>query len=202
MCLSLISMGDGLCFNWTEEAAPWEEARKINSENTNNLIFAGFAGLIDPPREEAANAIEMCNYAGIRTVMITGDHKDTARAIAEEINMPDVRVMTGDEIEKISDAELQKKVKDINVFARVLPEHKLRIVRAFRKNKNIVAMTGDGVNDAPAVKEADIGISMGGVGSNSAIEASDVVFMTDDLSKMITSINISNISPDLPLINV
>lgn len=165
-----------------------EEARKINSENTNNLIFAGFAGLIDPPREEAANAIEMCNYAGIRTVMITGDHKDTARAIAEEINMPDVRVMTGDEIEKISDAELQKKVKDINVFARVLPEHKLRIVRAFRKNKNIVAMTGDGVNDAPAVKEADIGISMGMGGTDVTREASDMILTDDNFATIVESV--------------
>lgn len=165
-----------------------EEARKINSENTNNLIFVGFAGLIDPPREEAANAIEMCNYAGIRTVMITGDHKDTARAIAEEINMPDVRVMTGDEIEKISDAELQKKVKDINVFARVLPEHKLRIVRAFRKNKNIVAMTGDGVNDAPAVKEADIGISMGMGGTDVTREASDMILTDDNFATIVESV--------------
>lgn len=159
-----------------------QEAKTLNNrenEKIYDLIFVGFAGLMDPPREEVPAAIEMCNNAGIRTVMITGDHKETARAIAKEIGMEGANVLTGEEIENMNESELCKAVENTNVYARVLPEHKLRIVKALKNRKNIVAMTGDGVNDAPAVKEADIGISMGMGGTDVTREASDMV-LTDD----------------------
>lgn len=148
----------------------------------NGLIFVGFIGLMDPPREEAASSVQMCRDAGIRTIMITGDHKITAAAIAKEINISDSmnnRVITGDEISSMSDEEFAEEVEKVNVYARVLPEHKLRIVKMLKAKNNIVAMTGDGVNDAPAIKEADIGIAMGNNGTDVAREASDMV-LTDD----------------------
>ena len=126
----------------------------------SNLIFVGFIGLMDRPREEVPAAVQRCADAGIRTIMITGDHKITAAAIAKEVNIPGSRVLTGDEISRMDDAEFEEAVDHVNVYARVLPEHKLRIVKALKKKNNTVAMTGDGVNDAPAIKEADIGLSL------------------------------------------
>ncbi len=161
---------------------------KANISGNGGLIFVGFAGLIDPPREEASEAVGMCLQAGIRTVMITGDHKETAKAIAKEINIPANDVVTGNEIDKMNDNKLQEVVKKVNIFARVLPEHKLRIVKALKRNNNIVAMTGDGVNDAPAVKEADIGISMGISGTDVTREASDMILTDDNFATIVEAV--------------
>ncbi len=146
-----------------------------------DLQFAGFCGLADPPRPEAKEAIQMCKTAGIRTVMITGDHKNTASAIAGELGLPGKgrHILTGDEIEGMDDETLSETVEQVSVFARVRPIHKLRIVRAFKRKGHVVAMTGDGVNDAPAVKEADIGICMGGTGSDVTREAAAMVLVDD-----------------------
>lgn len=154
-----------------------------------NLIFLGLEGMIDPPRPEAYDAVAKCYEAGITPVMITGDHKNTARAIAEELgfrgnNTP----VTGAEIEKMNDDELADAVGKTNVFARVSPGDKLRIVRAFKRRKNIVAMTGDGVNDAPSLKEADIGIAMGECGTDVAKQAADMVLLDDNFSTIISAV--------------
>ena len=155
-----------------------------------NLIFLGFAGLIDPPREGVGRSIAECRRAGIRTVMITGDHKHTAAAIAKQVGIltDGERVMTGSELDRLSDKELAEAVKHTAVFARVTPAHKLRIVRAFRKNGQITAMTGDGVNDAPAVKEADIGVSMGKSGTDVTKEASDLILLDDDFTTLVNAV--------------
>ncbi len=129
-----------------------------------DLVFVGLMGMIDPPRTSAVKAIKVCQAAGIRPVMITGDHKLTAQAVARELGIlrgPSQLVITGADLDRMTDEDLYKHVMNISVFARVAPRDKLRIVRAFKKNGQIVAMTGDGVNDAPAVKEADIGVAMG-----------------------------------------
>jgi Ca2+-transporting ATPase len=155
-----------------------------------NLIFLGIAGSIDPPREEARDAVLKCKLAGIKPIMITGDHQNTALAIAKSLNICNTseQVMTGDEIEQISDLELEGKIKKIRVFARVSPSHKLRIVRAFKKKGNIVAMTGDGVNDAPAIKESDIGIAMGISGTDVTKEASSMILMDDNFSTIVAAV--------------
>lgn len=155
-----------------------------------DLIFLGVAGSIDPPRVEVRDAVLKCKLAGIQPVMITGDHKNTALAIAKSINIcnTDDQAITGEEIEKISDDELIKKVKNVRVFARVSPHHKLRIVKAFKKQNNIVAMTGDGVNDAPAIKEADIGIAMGISGTDVTKEAASMVLMDDNFATIVSAV--------------
>ncbi|GFZ30942.1 calcium-translocating P-type ATPase, PMCA-type [Clostridium zeae] len=156
----------------------------------SNLIFLGIAGIIDPPRLEVKDAVLRCRLAGIKPVMITGDHQNTAFAIAKDLNIcstPD-QVITGEDIEKMSDKELYEKVQKIRVFARVSPNHKLRIVKAFKKNGNIVAMTGDGVNDAPAIKEADIGISMGISGTDVTKEASSMILMDDNFATIVAAV--------------
>jgi Ca2+-transporting ATPase len=137
--------------------------------------------MIDPPRPEALEAIKGCKKAGIKVVMITGDHAVTAKAIGEMLEISDKRskVLSGKEIEKMSDEELFLQVKETSVYARVSPEHKLRIVEQFKRHGEIVAVTGDGVNDAPALKSAHIGIAMGKSGTDVAKEASDMV-LTDD----------------------
>ena len=155
---------------------------KIDSSTIeNNLIFVGLIGMIDLPRKGVKEAVETCKMAGIKTVMITGDHITTAKAIARELGIlrNEDMAITGDELDKISQSELEKNIMKYSVFARVSPEHKVRIVNAFRKNKKVVAMTGDGVNDAPALKNADIGISMGVGGTDVAKNASDMI-LTDD----------------------
>ena len=156
----------------------------------DDLVFIGIAGSIDPPRDEARDAVLKCKLAGIKPVMITGDHKSTALAIAKSLNIcnSEEQVMTGEEIEKISDKELKKKVLNTRVFARVSPDHKLRIVKAFKKNNNVVAMTGDGVNDAPAIKEADIGISMGLTGTDVTKEASSMILMDDNFATIVSAV--------------
>ena len=152
-----------------------------NELKEENLVFVGLVGMIDPPRPECKNAVSIFNKAGITTIMITGDHKTTALAIAKELGIADENgeALSGEEIDKLTPEELQEKVKTVHVFARVSPENKVQIVSAIRANGNIAAMTGDGVNDAPSLKQADIGIAMGITGTDVAKGAADMV-LTDD----------------------
>ncbi len=153
------------------------------------LALEGLIGLADPPRESVKHDIETCTRAGIRTVMITGDNGVTAAAIAKQIGMPGYEnIITGDMLEGMDDGELREKVKSVSIFSRVLPEHKMRIVKAFKDNGEIVAMTGDGVNDASALKYADIGIAMGGRGSEVAREAADLILMDDNFSTIVDTV--------------
>ena len=172
-------------------AAAYKEENLVKNESVEcDLIFLGVAGSMDPPRIEVKDAVLKCKMAGIKPIMITGDHKNTALAIAKSINTcnSDDQAVTGDELEKMSDSELVKKVNKIRVFARVSPNHKLRIVRAFKKNNNIVAMTGDGVNDAPAIKEADIGVAMGISGTDVTKEAAAMVLMDDNFATIVSAV--------------
>ena len=172
-------------------AGAYKDENLTRSEKLEDgLIFIGVAGSIDPPRAEARDAVLRCKLAGIKPVMITGDHKNTALAIAKSLNIcnNDDQVVTGEDIESMTDDELKKKVEKIRVFARVSPDHKLRIVRAFKRNNNVVAMTGDGVNDAPAIKEADIGISMGISGTDVTKEASSMILMDDNFATIVSAV--------------
>lgn len=166
-----------------------KEIRK-NSTLESNLIFLGVAGIIDPPRKEVKDSVLKCRLAGIKPVMITGDHKNTAFAIGRDLGIcsEQTEVTTGEEIDKLSDKELNRYVKSKKIFARVSPNHKLRIVKAFKNNKNIVAMTGDGVNDAPAVKEADIGIAMGITGTDVTKEAASMILLDDNFSTIVSAV--------------
>jgi Ca2+-transporting ATPase len=154
------------------------------------LVFVGLQGMIDPPRPEAVEANKTCRKAGIKTVMITGDHKLTAVAVACEVGIfkEGDLVLTGTELDKLDDAEFDKEVEKVSVYARVSPEHKLRIVNALKKNGHIVAMTGDGVNDAPAVKSADVGVSMGITGTDVTKEASDMILMDDNFATIVKAV--------------
>lgn len=154
------------------------------------LIFLGLTGMIDPPREEVKDSIKVCHHAGVNVKMITGDHPTTALAIAKELHIAkeEREVMTGPQLDLISDAELQEKVKRICVFARVSPTHKVRIVEALQKEGNIVSMTGDGVNDAPSLQQADVGVAMGITGTDVAKGAADVVLTDDNFSTITAAI--------------
>jgi Ca2+-transporting ATPase len=153
------------------------------------LTLLGLVGLADPPRESVKEDIAVCNRAGIRVVMITGDNGITASAIARKIGIPGSdNIITGEELEAMSEEELQEAVKTVSIFSRVIPEHKMRIVKAFKENGEIVAMTGDGVNDAPALKYADIGIAMGKRGSEVSREASDLILMDDNFTTIVETI--------------
>ncbi|NKF07077.1 calcium-translocating P-type ATPase, PMCA-type [Clostridium gasigenes] len=156
----------------------------------DNLIFIGLMGMIDPPREEVKGSIELSKKAGIRTIMITGDHKNTAVAIAKELGIAEniAQAMSGSEIDTYSDEEFIKIVNNYRIFARVSPEHKVKIVKAFKSYGNIVSMTGDGVNDAPSLKAADIGVAMGITGTDVAKGAADMVLTDDNFTTIVKAV--------------
>ncbi len=166
--------------------------KKIKSNNIDEaekeLIFLGFVGMEDPPREEVIEAIRTCTTAGIEVKMITGDNKETALAIGKQVGLG-TTIMTGEEIQKVTDQELCKIVRSTTIFARVTPEHKLRIVRALKANGEIVAMTGDGVNDAPALKEAHIGIAMGKNGTDVSRSVADLVLKDDNFATIVAAVD-------------
>ncbi len=154
-----------------------------------NLVFLGLSGMIDPPREEAKTAIRKCATASVRTVMITGDHKNTASAVARKAGLSrNGKAMTGEELNKLNDSQLDRIIDDYSVFARVEPAHKLRIVRSFKRKGEIVTMTGDGVNDAPAIKEADVGVAMGLTGTDVTKQAADVILLDDNFNTLVTAV--------------
>ncbi len=176
-------------------------AYKELSENTDtfdenietDFVFVGIIGMIDPPRSEVKDAISLCRDAGIQVVMITGDHKLTATAVAKELNLlgeneSEGKVLTGTELEEMSDEQLEAVVENVVIYARVSPEHKMRIVKAWKAKDHIVAMTGDGVNDAPALKRADIGISMGITGTEVTKEASDMILADDNFASIVKAV--------------
>lgn len=168
-----------------------EKSLKYTSDSVeNNLVFIGLIGMIDPPREEVKEAIKTCNEAGIEVIMITGDHKDTAYAIAKELSICSNKkyVITGSELSKIPDEQYCKVVEKYKVYARVSPEHKVKIVNAFKKNNKIVAMTGDGVNDAPSIKSADIGIGMGITGTDVTKESADIILTDDNFATIVGAV--------------
>ena len=161
-----------------------------NEDLERDLVFSGLIGMIDPAREEVKPALQKARQAGIRTIMITGDYPNTARAIAENIGLlrKGHRVLTGNELMEITDSELKDLVMETDVFARVSPEHKVRIVDALRQNNQVVAMTGDGVNDAPAIKRSDIGVAMGITGTDVAKETADMVLTDDNYASIVAAV--------------
>lgn len=168
---------------------PQNESEVPASITDCRLTLLGLIGLADPPRDSIKNDIAVCIRAGIRVVMITGDSSGTASAIAKKIGMENSdHIITGDMLENMTDEELREAVKDVSIFSRVIPEHKMRIVKAFKENSEIVAMTGDGVNDAPALKYADIGIAMGKRGSEVSREAADLILMDDNFTTIVETI--------------
>jgi len=178
-----------LAVAYKEVSGPWEEFTQEEVER--GLVFVGLIGMIDPPREEVHEAIQLCKKAGIRPMMITGDHALTAISIAREVGIvseDDLEAVTGDELEQMSDEQLEEAVRRVSVFARVSPEHKIRIAEALRRRGNIVAMTGDGVNDAPALKAADIGVAMGIKGTDVTKEASDMVLEDDNFATIVKAV--------------
>ena len=175
-----------LCFAYKE----LNEIKELNLNDEYNYIFIGLISMIDPPREESKQAVADCIMAGIKPIMITGDHKITASAIAKEIGIlrEGDKAIEGLEIDKMSDEELKENIEHISVYARVSPEHKIRIVRAWQEKGQIVAMTGDGVNDAPALKQADIGIAMGITGTEVSKDAASVILTDDNFATIVKSV--------------
>ena len=167
-----------------------EEGHQLTLEDEQDLIFVGLISMMDPPREESAQAVAECIRAGIKPIMITGDHKITAAAIAKRIGIlkEESEACEGSEIDNLSDEELKNFVEGISVYARVSPEHKIRIVRAWQEKGNIVSMTGDGVNDAPALKQADIGVAMGITGSEVSKDAASMVLTDDNFATIIKAV--------------
>lgn len=175
----------GVAFRPLTVLADSKDAQTLEQE----LIFVGIVGMIDPVRPEVKEAVQTCQAAGIRTVMITGDHPLTAQHIAQELEIePSDSLLTGQELEQLSQEELEKQVERVSVYARVSPQHKLDIVQALQKRGEIVAMTGDGVNDAPALKQADIGVAMGITGTDVAKEAADMVLLDDNFATIIAAV--------------
>lgn len=178
----------GMAFKYVDAIPEQMESEIVE----NDLIFAGLVGMIDPERSEAADAVKVAKDAGIRPIMITGDHRDTAEAIAGRLGIikpgDDAAVLTGAELNQMSDEEFAKKVEQYSVYARVSPEHKVRIVKAWQKEGKVVAMTGDGVNDAPALKQADIGVGMGITGTEVSKGASDMVLADDNFATIVVAV--------------
>ncbi len=176
----------GMAYKELDHEPTDDEVKQIEKD----LTYVGMVGMIDPPREEVKEAVEKCKKAGIKTVMITGDHKITAIAIAKALGIleNELEAITGSELENMSDEELIQNVRKYSVYARVSPEHKVRIVKAWQANGEIVAMTGDGVNDAPALKTADIGCAMGIVGTDVSKEAADVILTDDNFATIVSSV--------------
>ncbi|MDK2915997.1 MAG: P-type Ca2+ transporter type [Euryarchaeota archaeon] len=153
-----------------------------------DLVFLGFAGIVDPPRPEAAEAIRLCKSAGIDVIMITGDNPLTASAIARELGLSSEGAMTGADLEAMTDNELEERLKTTKVLSRVTAEHKLRVIDILSRNRSVIAMTGDGVNDAPALKKASIGIAMGIKGTDAAKESSDMVLVDDNFASIVAGV--------------
>jgi len=182
-----------LAFAYKYTETLYDEEELTSEKVENDLIFAGLVGMIDPERPEAAEAVAVAKQAGIRPIMITGDHQDTAEAIAKRLGIidessQDNAVITGAQLNELSDESFSEKIEDYSVYARVSPEHKVRIVKAWQKKGKIVAMTGDGVNDAPSLKTADIGIGMGITGTEVSKGASDMVLSDDNFATIITAV--------------
>lgn len=175
---------------FAERRLEFSSSKIADEDIENNLVFLGLVGLQDPPHADVKDSVSRCKQAGIKPVMITGDHPNTAKAIAEELGILNAgdRLITGVELDKMSDDEFLKCVTEIAVYARVSAEHKLKIIRAWKKNQKIVAMTGDGVNDAPALKESSIGLAMGKTGTAVTKEAADVIIMDNSFTSIVAGI--------------
>jgi P-type Ca2+ transporter type 2C len=179
----------GVAGRWLTDDLLEEHSTHPDERLEHDLTFAGLIGIIDPPRPEAKNAVERARRAGIRPVMITGDHPRTAAVIAQELGITtDGRALTGSELERLAPDALARGVTETSVYARVNPEHKLRIIDALRRSGAVVAMTGDGVDDAPALKKADIGVAMGITGTDVSKEAADMVLADDNFASIVAAV--------------